>query len=70
MIETNSGQALVHPQLPEPESFEENPVFIEISTLETGEGKMSTSSFEVVYLSMLLPVGGALGMVFVQRTEI
>ena len=39
MIETDTGRALVHPQLPEPEAIQEDPVVIRISDLETSPGK-------------------------------
>ncbi|XP_073239284.1 VWFA and cache domain-containing protein 1-like [Porites lutea] len=38
VIETNTGQALVHPQLPEPEEIQEDPVVIMISDMETSPG--------------------------------
>ena len=40
MIETDNGRALVHPQLPEPEAIQEDPVVIRISDLETSPGKL------------------------------
>ena len=40
VIETNTGQALVHPQLPEPEEIQEDPVVIMISDMETSPGKI------------------------------
>ena len=39
VIETDTGRALVHPQLPEPEAIQEDPVVIKISDLETSPGK-------------------------------
>lgn len=39
VIETENGRALVHPQLPEPEEIQEEPVVIIISDLETSPGK-------------------------------
>ncbi|RMX46892.1 hypothetical protein pdam_00014505, partial [Pocillopora damicornis] len=38
VIETENGRALVHPQLPEPEEIQEEPVVIIISDLETSPG--------------------------------
>ena len=42
VIETNTGQALVHPQLPEPEEIQEDPVVIMISDMETSPGKIQS----------------------------
>lgn len=45
VIETDNGRALVHPQLPEPEAIQEEPVVIIISDLETSPGKSQCAWF-------------------------
>lgn len=54
VIETDNGRALVHPQLPEPEAIQEDPVVIIISDLETSPGKkLRMTMFVIVVFSLL-----------------
>ncbi len=58
VIETDNGRTLVHPQLPEPEAIQEDPVVIIISDLETSPGKklrMILSVIVVVFYPHCIP---------------